>query len=81
MAMSADQQAIDTRAIELAMKALTTIELHEKTCEQRWGHVAEKLGELNTNVGGLYSRMWGIAASVIVILLGIVGFLLARHGI
>ncbi len=78
---ASDQEQINTRAIEIATKALATIELHEKTCEQRWGHVAEKLGELNTNVSGLWSRLWTVAGGLILMLVAIVGFLLARHGI
>lgn len=76
------------RALELAQSANSTaasalakIEGHERLCNERWAQVAATLGEVKAGVNGLYSRLWSVVGALIVLLLGVIGSLLARHGI
>lgn len=79
--MNEPQAAINTRALEMATQALTRIESHEQVCAERWKNVHSVLLGLKGSVDGLYSRWWIVSGSLIIVLIGIVGFLLARHGI
>lgn len=75
------QRQLDMRALELATTALAKIESHEKSCAERWQIVATMMGDVKRGIEGLYRRWWGIAGSIIMGLVAIIGFLLARHGI
>lgn len=75
------QRQIDTRAIELAQTALNKIDSHEKVCQERWTAIAKSLGKVESGIADIFTRLWVIAGAVIFVLLGIVGFLLAKHGI
>lgn len=55
-----------------ATVALTRIADHEMVCEKRYRGIDDKLDII-------LGRQWNMAKSLIVILLSIVGFFLARH--
>ena len=80
--------AIDYVAREEARKAMAMIVTHERVCEERantaalWhSNVSSKLDGINANVRGLYNRIWLAVCSIIMILLGIVGYLIDHKGI
>ncbi len=77
----AGQAQLDTRAIELAQKAVTLIEIHERECARERALIAGSLGEIKASLNGMWSRLWAVAAGLIIVLLGVVGFLIERHGI
>ncbi len=75
------QHQLDTRAIELAQKAVTLIEIHERECARERTLIAGALGEIKASLNGMWSRLWVAACGVIGLLLVIVGYLINKHGI
>ena len=79
------QQQIDTRALEAATVALTKIEEHEKSCDERMEQIMAGLAKLETQIELVHGRItdnlkiWlAVAGSVIVILIAAVGTLMLR---
>lgn len=79
---------IDHVARAKAEKTILMITAHERLCEERqiadsaWrGFIALKLEAVNDNIKALYDRNWVFACGAIVLLLGVIGYLLDKHGI
>lgn len=70
------QEALDTRALEVATKALTKIEEHEKNSETLWNHMNLTLDKINKNIKQLYDWRHKVYQCIIVALLGICAWLL-----
>lgn len=76
------------RALELAQAAntnaqaaLVRLDAHEKHCTERWQVVVSLMNDVKRGVEGLYRRWWGVVGSVVVLLLAIIGYFLAKHGL
>jgi hypothetical protein len=67
--MREGQQAIETRALEIAEKALVLIERHERACAllraEARQEQAEFRNEVRASFRGLYLRHWVVAASLL----------------
>lgn len=79
---------VDHLARDVAQRALMMITAHEQICEQReldavgWrDDVNKKLDRIGENIRALYDRNWGAAVGAIILLLGVCGYLIAKHGI
>lgn len=86
--MSDTLECVDQLARDVAQRALMMITAHEQRCEQRelsavgWrDDVNKKLDRIGENIRALYDRNWSVAVGAIVILLGVCGYLIAKHGI
>lgn len=79
--------AVDQDARDLAVRAIAMISAHEQVCIQRainsegWRQgVNKKLDDVNESIKSIYNRNWVAACSAIVLLLGVIGYLLDKHG-
>lgn len=76
------QEAIDTRALEIATKTAARFDAHDKFCDERNQEVREALERLQdaiTKGFGRQTALWlAMAGTVIVGLMTIVGFFLVR---
>jgi len=79
---------VDQVARDVAQRALMLITSHEQACERRervaehWRFdINKKLDHIGDNIKALYDRNWLGACSLIVVLLGVCGYLIAKHGI
>ncbi len=75
-------------ALSEAREAKAMISAHEQVCIQRainaegWRTgVDRKLDGLGSNVRALYNRNWAAAVGFILLLLGVIGYLINKHGI
>jgi hypothetical protein len=79
------QRHIDTRALETATVALTKIEQHERSCDERIEQIVAGLAKLETQLALVHGRITGdlkiwlsVSGSMIVVLLAAVGALTMR---
>ena len=83
------QEAIDTRALELAKEAKSGLLSHEEICAFRYAaldaalkllsSVIEKHAETtDSHFKTLYNRWWGMIGGVLVVMLGIIGYLFVK---
>lgn len=71
------QDQLDTRAIEMASRALTKIEEHEKSSLVQHGQILGAIDALRSGVDKLFDRFWIASIAVIGLLLAIIGFFAA----
>ena len=83
MAVESIQRSVDTRALELAQKAVTLIEQHERECSLERSHLATTLGEIKTTINTLFGILWSVAGvsilTLIVALGTVVFFMITGH--
>ena len=83
------QKQLDTRALELAQRALTKVEGLEKHSDERYNAMRSDIHEQNASILESFSRLhsridgifkYGIAigASVIMLLLAVIGYLITQ---
>ena len=72
------QQAIDSRAIELATQAVTRIEMHERRCEERDRAIAHGLERIHARLDAMATRWLAGLGAIILVLLAAVGWLMQR---
>jgi len=79
---------IDQIARDIAQKAVSMIEAHERVCAERAHNmdatlteVDTKLTEISSAVAGLYTKWWTASVAGIAILLTVIGYLINKHGI
>lgn len=79
---------VDQVARDSALVAIMRIDAHERVCVERaneaktWrSSVSQILTDLGDAVEGLYSRIWIAACSIIVVLLGMCGYLINHRGL
>lgn len=68
------QEQLDTRALEMAGKALTKIEEHEKHSLVQHEQIIGAIGKLSASIDKLFDRFWIAAVAVIAILMAMVAF-------
>lgn len=51
------QQQLDTRAIEMATKALDRVETHERYCAERYEGIKDSLGKIEDGVQSVHDRI------------------------
>ena len=64
------QRQIDTRALEVAVEALTKVDSHEVVCGVRYQ-------ELTRSINKVFDRIWYAALGMIIALMSIAGVLLS----
>lgn len=86
------QDALSTRAIEIATQALTRVDSHEKQCSERYGEITRQHVETTDGQKAIFNKldqlqrngfwMWlTVAGATITVLLTVVGYLLTRQGV
>lgn len=65
------QGQLDMIAYNVAHDALRGLESHEDICSLRYEGIAKAMEESKEQIKGIYSRLWMIAGTLILILLGI----------
>lgn len=69
------------KALAMAQALKTRFEDREKAALEWRSNVSEKLDGVNDNIKALYNRNWTAAVGFIIVLLGVVGYLLDKHGL
>lgn len=64
----------DHHARGLAQRALDRIDGHEQLCGERWNESKKALDGVRDDIAGLYKWRWATAVSLILLLIGVVGF-------
>lgn len=78
------QRQLDSRAIELAQRAIVMIEGHDRECTREREHLAVALSDIKDALRAMSSRMWGFAGAALATSLVAAGtllyFILERTG-
>lgn len=66
---------------ERARESQTWRESTSRQLDSMFSDLKEDLEAVSKSVGGVYSRIWVAATSIIVLLLGVCGYLIHNHGL
>ena len=73
---------VDQEARDMARSAEARIEKHEAVCAERYENINTTLAELKSKIAsstaGLWNRIWIATGALIILLLGVIGWLINK---
>lgn len=74
-------RSLTARALEVSAEAKSEIAKHEAVCGERYERIDENLSAIQSNIRALHARWWQMVVGLVVLLLGIIGYLIQNDGL